>query len=208
MVDASFEAITRARNQAGSGNPEGAVETLESYLATDPHNTKPRLVLAEIAVQTLKDLDYGLLQLEIILDLEPDNTDALKAKATVLSSHKKNNREVDELFRRIVELDPTPESFNAYARFLRNQILDFKGAGEYYEKAIALDPDNYVYHQNYSVLLLNDLKDYPKAKKELETLMELKPADTKVRMNYEKLMRTKFDSEGNLKVSWKDRFKR
>lgn len=208
MSDPAFEAITKARNQASSGNATGAVNTLEAYLSTDPHNTKPRLVLAEIAVRDLQDKEYGLMQLDIILDLEPDNLDAMKAKASVLASDKRRNKETAELFGRIVEADPRAETYNEYARFLRNQMTDFRKAGEYYEKAIALDPDNYVYHQNYAVLLLNDLKDYRKAKSELELLMELKPADQKVRSNYDKLMRTKFDKNGEVKQSFMGRFRK
>ncbi len=200
-----YDAITRAKNQAESGNTEGAIRTLEEYLATDPHNTKPRLVLADIAIHKADDIEYGMMQLDIILDLEPDNLDAMKAKATVLASHKKNNRETLELFEKIVDMDHTAESYNEFARFLRNQLTDFKRAGEYYEKAIACDPSNFIYHQNYAVLLLNDLKDYPKAKVELEILMELKPGDKSIRDNYTRLMTKKFDSNGNVKKSLRDR---
>ena len=208
MKDAAFEAITRARNQASSGNPSGAAETLEEYLATDPHNTKPRLVLANIAVNDLQDEKYGLMQLDIIIDLEPDNLDALKAMATVLAKDKRNNKQTDELFRRIVEISPSAEAYGEYARFLRNQMTDFRKAGEYYEKAIAADPKNPNHHQNYAVLLLNDLRDYPKAKEELEILMEMKPKDQSIRMNYDKLMRGKFDKTGAPKKTLLGRFRR
>lgn len=199
MNDTAYKAITRARNQVAGGNPEGGARTLEDYLRTDPHNTEPRIVLANIALKDLKDERYGLLQLDIVLDLEPDNLDAMKAKASYLAQDKRNNKEVSELFERIVERDQSPEVCGEYARFLRNQITDFRRAGEYYEKAVAADPSNYIYHQNYAALLLNDLKDYEKAKRELEILMDLKPGDQNIRANYEKLMRTKFDKDGNLK---------
>ena len=208
MSDPAFEAITKARNQASSGNPTGAANTLERYLETDPHNTRPRLVLAEIAVHSLNDVEYGLMQLNVILDLEPDNVDAMKAMNTVLAKDKRNNKKTSELFERIVVLSPTAESYNAYARFLRNQMTDFRKAAEYYEKAIALDPNEYTYHQNYAVLLLNDIRDYAKAKEELETLMELKPADASVRKNYDRLLKEKFDKAGNPKKSFRDRFRK
>ena len=70
---------------------------------------------------------------------------------------------------------------------------------EYYEKAIALDPKKPEYHQNYSVLLLNDLRDYEKAKRELEILLKLDPENEKARKNYDLLMKKKFDSNGNVK---------
>lgn len=208
MSDPAFEAISKARNQASSGNPVGAANTLEAYLATDPHNTGPRLVLANIAINDMKDREYGMMQIDIILDLEPDNVSAMKAKASVLASDKRNNKETDALFARIVELDPSGDAFNEYARFLRNQMTDFKKSGEFYERAIATDPSNYVYHQNYAVLLLNDLRDYAKAKRELEILMEMKPGDANLKKNYDKLMREKFDKEGNPKRSLMDRFRK
>ena len=78
-------------------------------------------------------------------------------------------------------------------------MVDFKKAGEYYEKAIELEPNRYEYHQNYAALLLNDLKDYEKAKQELEILMDLKPGDFKAKSNYDRLMRERFDKNGNVK---------
>ena len=185
MTDAAYEAMSKAKRQAESGNPQGAVDTLEAYLATDPHNTKPRLLLADIIIHKLEDMKYGMMQLDIILDLEPDNTDALKALITVLSKDKKNNKETDERFRQ-----------------------DFTKSQEYYEKAIALDPSKYEYHLNYSVLLLNDIKDYPKAKEELEILLGMKPNDALVKKNYDKLMREKFDKDGNPKKTLSGMFRR
>ena len=171
----------------------------EAYLATDPHNTKPRLLLADIIIHKLDDMKYGMMQIDAILDLEPDNVDALKAAVTVLSKYKKYNKETDEKFHRILELEPSAEMYNQYARFLRHQITDFQRSREYYEKAIAMEPGNYDYHLNYTVLLLNDVKDYVKAKEELEYLMSVKPGDLNLRKNYDKLMREKFDKDGNLK---------
>jgi hypothetical protein len=41
--DPEYEATSRAKRQYDSGNPAGAVKTLEDYLKTDPHNCKVRL---------------------------------------------------------------------------------------------------------------------------------------------------------------------
>ena len=165
--DAAFEAISKARRQADSNNATGAVNTLEAYLATDPHNTKPRLELAKISIYNLKDLRYGLMQLDIIMDLEPENTDAMKAAVTVMSEDKKYTEKTSEIFDKLLVLEPTADVYNLYAKFLRRQTGDFRKAGEYYEKALALKPNDVDIHQNYAVLLLNDLHDYPKAKEEL-----------------------------------------
>lgn len=197
--DPAYDASAKAKRQVEGGNPEGAVETLEEYLKTDPHNNKVRLQLAQIIIRKLEDMDYGMMQLDAILDIDPDYTDAIIAKITILSENKRNNKETDELFKHLLEVAPTADLYNMYARFLRHQLVDFRKAGEYYEKAIALAPDRYEFHQNYSVLLLNDLRDYEKAKEELEILMELKPNDFSARKNYDLLMSKKFDKNGNVK---------
>lgn len=205
MTDPAFDAITRARNQVAGGNPVGGANTLEEYLATDPHNTGPRLVLAKIAIDDMQDLEYGMMQLDVILDLEPENYDAMKAKVSVMARDKRRNADTEELFKRILEGAPSADVYNEYARFARNQLTDFRRAQEYYERAIAMEPNNYAYHQNYAVLLLNDIRDYVKAKTELEALMRLKPDEPIYKKNYDKLMREKFDKAGNLKPTVKDR---
>ncbi len=77
--------------------PEGGRDT-GGLFGDQPHNTKPRLLLADIVTHKLDDVKYGMLQLDAILDLEPDNTDALKATVTVLSQYKKYNKETEEKF--------------------------------------------------------------------------------------------------------------
>jgi len=197
--DPEYAACSRAKRQYESGNVQGAVDTLEEFLVKEPHNCKARLHLAQYIIYGLKDFDYGMMQLDAILDIDPNYSDALLAQVTVLSKYKKYNKETNEKFLRLLELMPTAEMYNMYARFLRNQMIDFPKAAEYYEKAIELAPKKYEYHQNYAILLLNDLKDYQKAKEELEILMELKPGDANIEKNYQRLMREKFDANGNLK---------
>jgi len=199
MKDPEYEAVSKAKRQAESGNPKGAVDTLESFLEKDPHNTKARMQLAKTLVYDMKDLETGLLQMEIVLDLDPDNVEAMKAAVTVLAKHKKHNKRTVEIYEKLLAVSPDGDLYNAYAIFLRIQMIDFKNSAVYYEKAISANPKKPEYHQNYAVLLLNDLKDYRKAKDELEILMKLDPGNESAKKNYELLMKKKFDSEGNLK---------
>ncbi|MCL2296492.1 MAG: tetratricopeptide repeat protein [Methanomassiliicoccaceae archaeon] len=199
MKSPEYEAVSKAKRQAESGNPKGAVETLESYLETDTYNIKARMQLAKTLVYDMKDLEAGILQMEIALDLEPDNTETMKALVTVLAKHKKNNKRTVEIYEKLQIASPDADLFNAYAIFLRIQMTDFKRSAEYYEKAISLNPNKPEYRQNYAVLLLKDLKDYEKAKHELEVLMKLDPKNESAKKNYELLMKKKFDSDGNLK---------
>ena len=199
MKDPEYEAVTKAKRQVESGNPKGAAETLESYLEADPHNTKARMQLAKTLVYDLKDIDGGIRQMNVILELEPDNVEAMRAMVTVLAKHKKNNKETCRLYERLFALSPDADLYNAYAIFLRIQMTDFKESQKYYEKAIALNPKKKEYHQNYAVLLLKDLKDYVKGKEELEILLKLDPDNESARKNYDLLIKKKFDSEGNLR---------
>ena len=200
-ADPEYYAVSKAKRQYESGNPQGAVETLEDYLKTDPHNCKARLHLAQYYIFGLKEFETGMMQLDIILDIDPGYEDALLAQVAATSKYKKYNDDTNKKFEKLIEIKPTADVFNAYGRFLRHQMVDFKKSGEYYEKAIALEPNRYEFHQNYAALLLNDLKDYQKAKTELEILMKLKPEDKKVKENYDRLMKEKFDKDGNLKKS-------
>jgi len=197
--DPAYDAISKAKRQSESGNPQGAVKTLEDYLATDPHNVKARMELARIAVYDLKDKEYGLMQLEAILDLDPDNLDAIAAQITVLSADKRNNKVVKEKLAKLEQEMPCAKVYNMCARFYKFQLGDFKGAERYYLKAIELEPNEYEWHLNYSVLLLNDLRDWVKAKQELEILLEMNPGDPKLKKAYNRLITEKFDADGNVK---------
>jgi Tfp pilus assembly protein PilF len=199
MKDPEYEAISKAKRQAESGNPQGAAETLGTFLEKDPHNTKARMQLARILIYDLDSTEEGILQLETILDHDPENTDAMKAMVTVLVKHKRNNKKTTATYEKLLRMSPNAELFNSYAIFLRIQMTDFKKSAEYYEKAISLNPREPIYRRNYAVLLLNDLKDYEKARDELETLLRLDPGDISAKKNYDLLMEKKFDPDGKLK---------
>lgn len=207
--DKAYEAVTRAKNQDSGGNPEGAVKTLEDYLVTDPHNTYVRMELARILTYSLENKQQGLFQLQVVLDIEPDNIDALKASTTVKSVIRERASEADAEFRHLIDMvysrgDKAEYASvcAAYAIFLRKQMRDYQAAGDYYEKAVTADPDRYEYHQDYAVLLLNEYRDYPKARHELEEVLRLKPNHLSAKKNLDKLVRTKFDSDGNVKLSF------
>ncbi len=208
MKDLTYEAMEKAKRQNTSGNPQGAVKTLEDYLITDPLNPKPRILLSNILIYTLDKFDFGIFHLDVILETDPDNIECLKAKVTALSVLKKFNKQSDEIFRRLVVLDPSADVFSAYGQFLKMQMLDFKQAAEYFVKAIELEPNNDNHHIRYALVLLNDLKDFVTAKKELEIIIKLDPENYNVRNNLTTLMNKHFDKDGNLKKGFSHRPKR
>ncbi len=192
MTDAEYEAISKAKRQRDSGNPKGALDTLEAYLLGDPYNAKVRMLVSQIAFSCKMD-EYGLLQLDAIIDFDPDNIEARKALVTVLKKNKRNNKETEELFEYLVEHCPDDDAImNSYAIFCKMQLTDFKRAAEMYERAIAIDPDKSEYHLNYSILLVNDLKDYQKGREELERAVELDPYNLRAKDALERLIRKKF----------------
>ena len=72
MADEAFKARQKASNQRESGNIAGAIRTLEDYLITDPHNNRVRMELANIYIYDTKNTDFGLAQLDAILDIDPE----------------------------------------------------------------------------------------------------------------------------------------
>lgn len=195
VTDAEYDTINWAKRQRDSENPKGAIETLESYLLKDPYNVKVRMLASQIAISSgMKD--YGLLQLDVVIDLDPENIEARKALVTILKKERRHRKESGELFEYLVEHCPEDDAIlNSYAIFCKMQLTDFKRAAELYERAISLRPNHAEYHLNYSILLVNDLKDYAKGRAELERAIELNPTDQRAKDALERLLRKKFKGD-------------
>ena len=170
-----------------------------------PENHKARILLANVYIYSLNEFDFGIFQLDAVLERDPDNAECLKAKATALSTYKKYNKETDQLFQRVVEMDPSAEVCSAYGRFLRMQMLEFRKAAEYFLKAIELEPNDVDHRINYTAVLLNDLREYVKAKRELEIIIQLDPENYSAQKNLTKLVKHHFDKDGNLKRGFSHR---
>jgi tetratricopeptide (TPR) repeat protein len=195
MADPEYEAISKAKRQRDSGNPKGALDTLENYLLGDPYNAKVRMLVSQIAFSIGME-QYGLIQLDAIIDFNPENIEARKALVTILKKNKRNNKETKELYDYLVEHCPgDADLLNSYAIFSKMQLTDFHKSAELYEKAISIDPNVSEYHLNYSILLVNDLKDYVKGKAELERAIELDPYNTRAKDALARLIKKKFRDE-------------
>ncbi len=195
MYGGPEDAMKKAKNQASSNNSDGAIKTLEAYLESDPHNIEVRMLLANIAFNALMH-NYAIMQLNIILDLDPDNEDARRALLTIYKNDKKTVRQAEEQFRYLLEKHPEdPDLLNSYGIFCRMQLLDNKKSEEYYLKAIESDPNRAEFHLNYAILLVNDLKKYTPAREHLERALELDPDNTKARAALNKLLKKKFPND-------------
>ena len=195
MADPEYEAISKAKRQRDSGNPKGALDTLENYLLGDPYNAKVRMLVSQIAFSIGME-QYGLIQLDAIIDFDPENIEARKALVTILKKNKRNNKETKEFYDYLVEHCPgDADLLNSYAIFSKMQLTDFHKSAELYEKAISIDPNVSEYHLNYSILLVNDLKDYVKGRTELERAIELDPYNTRAKDALARLIKKKFRDE-------------
>ena len=189
------DAIRKAQNQSASNNNSGAIETLEAYLAQDPHNIRVRMVLANIAFKNMM-INYAIMQLKIIIDIDPENIDARKALLTIYKGDKKTIKEAREQFDYLLERFPDDADLhNSYGIFCRMQLLDNKQAEQSYLRAMELDPDVSAYHMNYAILLVNDLKRYDEGRQQLERAIELDPSNERAKDALHKLMVKKYPKE-------------
>ncbi len=206
MAEPGYDARRKAENQRQSGNYDGAIKTLEDYLVTDPHNNKLRMLLANILIQDKKDIDFGLLQLDAILDIDPDYDDARKALITVLKQKKKYNDETNTHFQILLKKYPNDvDLLHSYGIFCREQLLDFTTAKEYFEKCVELKPEVEMYRLSYASLLINDLRMYADGKIQVEKALEINTNNEKTYKVWERLQKKKYsENKGPRKgiTSW------
>ena len=193
MADPAFEARRRAENQRSSGNVDGAIRTLEDYLITDPHNNRVRMDLARIYIYDKKNVDFGLTQLDAILNIDPDYDDARKALVTILKRNKRYNDETDMHFKILLEKYPDdPDLLHSYGIFCREQLLDFTKARECFSRCVQLKPKEEQYRISYASLLTNDLREYEEARNQLRKIIEINPGNYKAQKALERLMKRKY----------------
>ena len=193
MADEAFKARQKAENQRSSGNIEGALKTLEDYLINDPHNNRVRMDLARIYIFDANKVDFGLAQLDAILDIDPDFDDARTALVTVLKRNKRYNDETDMHFRILLEKYPKdPDLIHSYGIFCREQLLNFTMAKEMFAKCVSLKPNEESYRLSYASLLANDLREYEEARNQLTKALEINPSNQKTKKALERLQKPKY----------------
>lgn len=196
MTDEAFEARRKAENQRSGGNIKGSIKTLEDYLATDPHNNKVRMDLAKIYIYDNNTVDFGLLQLDAILDIDPDYDDARKALVTVLKRNKRYNKETSEHFDILIEKHPNdPDLIHSYGIFCREQLLNFTRAREMFSRCVEMRPSDEKYRLSFASLLANDLREYEEARNQLRKAMEINPGNKKTTDALERLMKRKYQKD-------------
>lgn len=196
MADEAFKARQKAENQRSSGNIDGAIKTLEDYLINDPHNNRVRMDLAKLYIYDAKKVDFGLMQLDAILDLDPDFDDARKALVTILKRNKRYNDETDMHFKILLEKYPKDaDLIHSYGIFCREQLLNFTMAKEMFAKCVAMKPNDESYRLSYASLLVNDLREYNEARNQLSKALKINPSNTKTQKALERLQKRKYRND-------------
>lgn len=193
MVDEAYKARRKAENQKSSGNIKGAIKTLEDYLVTDPHNNRVRLELARMYIYDDKQEQFGLLQLDAILDIDPDFDDARKALVTVLKRNKRYNDETKGHFEILLAKYPDdPDLLHSWGIFCREQLLDFTQAKQVFAKCVELRPRDESYRLSYASCLANDFREYSEARVQLEAALDINPGNMKTQTALDRLSKRKY----------------
>ena len=193
MADEGFKARQKAENQRSSGNIDGALRTLEDYLITDPHNNRVRMDLARIYIYDAKKVDFGLLQLDAILDIDPDYDDARKALVTILKKNKRYNDETEMHFKILLEKYPDdPDLLHSWGIFCREQLLDFTQAKQVFARCVELRPRDESYRLSYASCLANDFREYSGTRVQLQAALDINPSNMKTQAALKRLEKRKY----------------
>ena len=209
MAEPGYEARKKAENQRSSGNIQGAIDTLEAYLYTDPHNCRVRMDLARLYVIEKNDKDFGMVQLDAILDIDPNYDDARKALVSILKNNKKYNDETKQHFDILLPKYPKDHALiHAYGTFCREQLLDFQTARESFERCVELEPNNVIYRLSLASVLINDLRMYDSGREQLLIADRLQPGNKKTLDALKRLQKKKFQGDKGPKKGFLTRFAR
>lgn len=86
----------------------------------------------------------------------------------------------EELYRKVIELDPKDaKAYNNLGFLLTNQLNRYDEAEAALRKAIELDPNNIAAYDNLGFLLFDKLKRYDEAESVLRQAIELNPKETR-----------------------------
>ena len=207
MAEPGYEARRKAENQRASGNIDGAIETLEAYLYTDPHNCRVRMDLARLYIIEKDNKDFGMVQLDAILDIDPEYDDARKALVSVLKNNKRYNKETCEHFDILLPKYPNDLALlHTYGTFCREQLLDFDKAREAFETCVEKEPKNVMYRLSLARLLVNDLRMYDTGREHLMVANQLQPGNKKTQDALKRLQKKKFQGDKGPKKGFLTRF--
>ncbi len=132
------------------GNFDAALEVFQKLSTTEQGTPLFHLFRGRTLTRLGKGAE-ALVDFDILIELEPYNTDYLSDRGVVLHLLGRNEEALTELDR-AANLDPNnPYRYSSRA-YLKDRIGDFLGAIADYEKAIELDPEDAVAFNNLGLV--------------------------------------------------------
>ena len=132
------------------GNFDAALEVFQGLSGSEQGNPLFHLFRGRTLTRLGKGAE-ALVDFDILIELEPYNTDYLSDRGVVLHLLGRNEEALSELDR-AANLDPNnPYRYSSRA-YLKDRIGDFLGAIADYEKAIELDPEDAVAFNNLGLV--------------------------------------------------------
>ncbi|EAZ83125.1 TPR repeat protein [Algoriphagus machipongonensis] len=162
-----------------AGEFESALEVFNQLISNSEKTPELHLYRGRI-LSRLGKTSEAILDFDLIVELDPYNTNYISDRAVVLHLLNRNDEALAE-FDRAANLDPkNPYRYSSRAYF-KDRIGDLNGSIEDYDKAIALDPEDAVSFNNKG-LVEEKLGYKERSKKSFEKADDLvgyKPQDQK-----------------------------
>lgn len=84
--------------------------------------------------------------------------------------------------------EKTKELLLEGAKFFKEK--NFEGAEQCFKKALEVEPENALIHNNYATLL-KKMEQYDRAEKHYRTALEIEPGNVQIQKNYGSLLKAK-----------------
>ena len=166
--------LAQAWVRGNIGEIEGALADLKAAQQRYPEDADIAVLGAAMAVLLGRDTEARALT-ATALAIDPGNSDALNAQATILADYDWETERAVALLERAVAAAPGNSDVWNTLGLARHDQSDWRGAAEAFQTAIRLDPEDPVARANYAVLLL-DVDDLDGAKEQIDRVKELDPS--------------------------------
>ncbi len=131
-------------------SPHDAMLSVDQSIRLDPVN-KETLLTKALIYEQLGDIRAGFSIIDSILKDDPGNEDALFRKAMLLQSLYKSDQALDILLY-LENVDYNPEEVFQELAHCYHMLYDYEKSAIYYEKALDINPYDYLIWYNYGVM--------------------------------------------------------
>ncbi len=168
--------IEAAHDAAASGDVDGALNSLANYLSLYPGNFSLHYSYALLLAKYANNLPESMHQLDIALEIEPDNEEALMLMGQ-LAELKQDFLLAKSSYEKLLDVnDENAEAFYRLGMIVASQFPDqLEQAAKYFKKAAKYDPANVDALYRYAGMLAGPLEKPKKAIKYLEKTLQVNP---------------------------------